>query len=110
MSENTDAGRVSIPLQRELDMLNEKLKTIEIEKEKLVRQVDAKKLQAKEEELLPVLKLQPSRYIGMRGCNELYSGEYFNHSDVVKYKQKAEALLTKYLELKSNFDAIQTSI
>jgi hypothetical protein len=110
MSGNTDTGRVSIPLQRELEALNEKLKAIELEKENLVKQVEVKKLQAKEEELLPILELQPSYYIGMRGGNELYSGKYFNHSDVVKYKMKAEALLTKYLELKSDFDALRISI
>ena len=110
MSQEENEGRVSIPLQRELEALGEKLKAIELEKEQLVKQVEAKKLQAKEEELLPVLKLQPSRYIGMRGCNELYSGTYFNHSDVVVYKQKAETLLMKYLELKAAFDTLQTSI
>ena len=110
MSDNTESGRVSIPLQRELEALDEKLKAIELEKEKLVKQVEAKKLQAKEEELLPLLELQPSYYIGVRGGHELYSGKYFDHSDVVKYKQKAEALLMKYLELKAAFDTIQTSI
>lgn len=110
MSENAESGRVSIPLQRELEALDEKLKAIEFEKEQLVKQVEAKKLQAKGEELLPVLKLQPSRYLGMRGCNELYSGTYFNHSDVVAYKQKAEELLVKYLELKAASDTVQTSV
>jgi predicted nucleic acid-binding Zn-ribbon protein len=82
--------------------IQKRLNELREEEKKLTHTLEANSKAIQEHDaLLPELKLQPSYYMGERGTMSMYSGEYFLHSDVVKFKAKAEALLEKYLKLEA---------